>query len=262
MRPHVDRGRLTALALAAAYVFALVASWRHLAGAFATLEYAGEWFVGAGAAVAVDLGLAALALAVASEARRGRPTRRLWLAVALFAGISALANLDHALTVALGHVPTWADVTGGQLDRLTLARAVVFSAALPLLVMVLAHVVDRLAAEHAAAMPVGAHAAAPDTPTGGTPTRPRKAPMGGSNGTGRARLGEVPPTGAERAAVIAAVSQAPTATWPELAAHVGRPRSTVQRWARAMLDAGELAGKPGAWALPASVGAHGGEVQS
>lgn len=122
-------------------------SWRHLAGTFGKLEAPGDAHVGALAAVAVDVGLAALALAVAHQARRGRPTRALWASVALFAAISALANLDHALGVALGHAPTWADVTGGQLDRLTLARAVVFSAAPPLLVLVPAGVVDRLAAD-------------------------------------------------------------------------------------------------------------------
>lgn len=128
------------LALAAAYVVALAASWRHLAATFGTLEAASDQWAGVLAATAVDLGLAALALAVAHESRRGRGTRGLWLAVAFFAAISTLANADHALTAIIGHTPTRGDLAG--LDALVIIRVLVFAATLPAMVLVLAWVVD------------------------------------------------------------------------------------------------------------------------
>lgn len=161
------------VALAAAYVVALAASWRHLAATFATLEIASEQWAGVLAATAVDLGLAALALAVAHESRRGRDTRRLWVAVAFFAGISTLANADHALTALVGHTPTWADVQA--LDRLVQLRVLVFAATLPAMVLVLAWVVDVVTSGESvtAALPVAAPA-----PT----SKPRPATMSVAGG--------------------------------------------------------------------------------
>lgn len=173
------------LALAAAYVVALAASWRHLAATFGTLELASDQWAGVLAATAVDLGLAALALAVAHESRRGRGTRGLWCAVAFFAGISTLANADHALTAIIGHTPTWGDLAG--LDRLVIIRVLVFAATLPAMVLVLAWVVDvvtsgePMTADLPAAVPEAAEASAPAV---ATPRAPRE-PAGRGNPTAR-----------------------------------------------------------------------------
>lgn len=141
--PQLDRPTALVSALAIAYAVCLVASWWHLATNFGSLEHPGQWVIGAAAALTVDLGLAALALAVAYESGRGRDTGFMWGAVILFALISALANADHALTVMVGHAPTLTDVAA--LDTLARLRVLVFAAALPVLVVVLARVVDRIA---------------------------------------------------------------------------------------------------------------------
>lgn len=234
------RDRATTALLVGAYATAIVASWWHLAETFATLERPGRWYIGALAATAVDLGLAVLALALAHQAHHGRPTRDLMAATVLFAAISALANLDHALTVLTGATPTTASVAA--LDPLALGRAVVFSATLPVLVVVLAHVVDRMAAPSWAPTRVAAGTGqqAGRTTTANTKKRSRP-PTGGANGRQR------PPTPAERAAIMGAITDNPGATWPELAEAVGRPRTTVQRWVGVMLDAGQLGGGPGDW---------------
>jgi hypothetical protein len=214
------------LTLALAYGAALLASWVHLAETFALLERPGRYWVGALAATAVDLGLAALALALAERARRGQPTRSLRGAVVLFAVVSALANWDHALSVLQARPATWADV--GGLDGLAMARAVVFSATLPLLVVTLAYVVDRLAADrardHVLTPPNGAR------PPGGRSSR--RAAGGGA---------------AQRAALLEAARDHPSASITDLARTIARPRQTVSRWARELGAAGALTRGPEGW---------------
>lgn len=214
--PTERRELLTTVVLASAYVAALAASWVHLAETFALLERPGRYWVGALAATAVDLGLGALALALADRARRGQPTGALRGAVVLFAGVSAMANLDHAMAVLLGQPATWADV--GSLDALALARAVVFSATLPILVVTLAYVVDRMAADRADV------SNEQDLPTGRR--RARGQPLGERD---RARADG-------QDLLVRAAHERPDATVGELAQAVGRPRQTVGRWAGELLE--------------------------
>jgi hypothetical protein len=65
--------------------------------------------------------------------------------VVLFASISAFANVLHALTVQTGLEVTTA--TFGQVDVLALAKAIILSATLPLLVVYLGEVVSSDDAE-------------------------------------------------------------------------------------------------------------------
>jgi len=133
-----------------AYVLALGASLGHVAWSFGTLEFTGQAWAGWPAAIAVDAGLAALAYAIQQRKRAKRPTLTLWAGVVMFASISAFANVLHALTVETGAAVTLA--TFGGVDALALARAVILSATLPLLVVYLGEVVssdDATAAERA-----------------------------------------------------------------------------------------------------------------
>lgn len=126
----------------AAYIFALVASLQHLAWAFSTLEFPGYQWTGWLPAIAVDAGLAVLAYSIQYRRRTGRPTGWLWAGVGVFAAISALGNLLHAMTVENSGQAVLA-ATFGQLDGLTLLKAAVLSATLPLLVVYLGEVVSN-----------------------------------------------------------------------------------------------------------------------
>lgn len=152
-RPPVHR-----VTLWGAMACALAASWAHVAGAFGQLERGGApaWISRAGpvasvlAACGLDLGLMGLAWAVAARRRLGRPARDLWATVGIFAVLSAFANMDAALRVALGRPASWAAVA--SLDPWTLARVVALAGALPLLVLALARAVE-VDAELAEALP-------------------------------------------------------------------------------------------------------------
>lgn len=124
-----------------AYGLALAASLKHVAWAFGTLEFEGQQWNGWLAALAVDAGLAALAYAIQQRRRAKRPVWTLWLGISLFAGISAFANLLHAMAVQVnGQLVTVA--TFSQVDALALAKAIVLSATLPLLVVYLGEIVS------------------------------------------------------------------------------------------------------------------------
>ena len=133
----------------AALACALLASWSHVVAAFARLEHGGApaWLARVGplaavlAAVALDLGLIALAWGIGQRRRLGRPAGDLWAAVAVFAGLSAFANAGHAFTVVFDGAPvTWAAIVA--LDGWTLASVIGLAAALPLLALWLARVVE------------------------------------------------------------------------------------------------------------------------
>jgi len=132
--------RIANIVLWAAYLLTLAASMGHVAWAFGTLEFAGSEWVGWLAALAVDAGLAALAYGVQQRKRARRSARDLWAGVLLFAAISAFANLLHAMTAVTGSTVTLA--TFGAIDALALAKTVILSASLPLLVVYLGEVVS------------------------------------------------------------------------------------------------------------------------
>jgi len=144
------KSKIANIVLWAAYLLTLAASMGHVAWAFGTLEFAGSAWVGWLAALAVDAGLAALAYGVQQRKRARRSARDLWAGVLLFAAISAFANLLHAMTAVTGETVTL--VTFGTVDALALAKAVILSASLPVLVVYLGEVVssdDAQAAEQA-----------------------------------------------------------------------------------------------------------------
>lgn len=118
-----------------AFLLALGASIQHLAWTFGTVER--YPVLGWIAAVAVDAGLAALAYSIQQRRRAKRPALVLWLGVAFFAGISALANFYHALSVEIGAVPTLQAV-----GWLILTKAVLLSATLPAMVIYLGEIVS------------------------------------------------------------------------------------------------------------------------
>jgi len=138
---NITKQNITHAVLWLAYGLALAASLKHVAWAFGTLEFEGEQWNGWLAALAVDAGLAALAYAIQQRRRAKRPVWTLWLGIALFAGISAFANLLHAMAVQInGQLVTVA--TFSQVDGLALAKAIVLSATLPLLVVYLGEIVS------------------------------------------------------------------------------------------------------------------------
>lgn len=141
----------------------LAASAVHVAGTFSTLEPGGALpvlarlgpYTAVLAAIAVDLGLIALSWGIGSR-KRAEPDKTpidLWVGVAIFFVLSALANFDHALTVVGARVPyaigagqtgaaAWAD-----LDRYTRAKVIALSAMLPLLAIYLTRVIETAANE-------------------------------------------------------------------------------------------------------------------
>lgn len=210
-------------ALVLAFALALVASLRHVAAAFAVLEADGATWPAIVAAVAVDLGMLALLGAVAVAARRGRSVWRLLAAVGLFAGVSALANLDAAAAALAGGRVTWAALP--ELDPLDAARALVFSAVLPVLVLVLASAAEGLARPETDA----AQRTPPDSRTGAkTADSAALEALETINATAEA---EADRRAEELAAWLAAHPGASTA---DAARALDWPRSTTRdRWRRA-----------------------------
>jgi hypothetical protein len=140
MKPTDRPARLINIALWTAFLLAMVASIQHLAYTFGTVELPGWQLLGWIPAIAVDAGLASLAYAIQQRKRAKRPTRSLWLGVALFAAISALANFYHALAVESGGRATLSDLR--SLDLLQIGKALVLSATLPALVVYLGEIVS------------------------------------------------------------------------------------------------------------------------
>lgn len=128
--------RLVSAALWASYVLTMAASISHVAATFNTLQAPGDEWAGWASAVAVDCGLAALAYAIQQRRRAKRPARSLWAGVLVLAGVSAYANTLHALAVSSSDV----------------AKAVILSAILPLLVVYMGEIIsaDDAAAADAA----------------------------------------------------------------------------------------------------------------
>lgn len=206
----------------------LVASWTHVAAAFGALEHGGPPavlrrlgpLVGPLAAVAVDLGLIALAWAIGARRRVGRPVGDLWAGAAVFAGLSGLANFDHALRVIAGDaadpVAVWS--TLAAYDK---ARVLALSATLPLLALYLTRVVETAAA---AGTDAGAPAdvLAPVARQAAPATHKAKA----TNGRKAAK-----PAGPEALADL--VAARPTIDVAAAARALGCSRPTVYAWAEA-----------------------------
>lgn len=220
----------------AAMVCALLASWSHVVAAFARFEHGGPpaWLARVGplaavlAAVALDLGLIALAWGIGQRRRLGRPAGDLWAAVAVFGALSAFANAGHALDVALGETPvTWAAIVA--LDGWTLASVIGLAAALPLLALWLARVVE-LDADGEAGQCTDlrtqkrggaetSHKTVTRESQSEVPARPRRK----ANGSG--------PRKAEPADLAAAVRLDPAADVTTLAGRLGVSRPTIYSWA-------------------------------
>ncbi|MBK7781505.1 MAG: hypothetical protein IPJ58_12195 [Ardenticatenia bacterium] len=277
------------LALAAV----LLSSWSHTARAFGGLEPGGPaaWLtrlspaVGPLAALAVDLGAGALAWAVGARARQGRGAADLWAGVVAFAALGAFANVDAALAVlGAGHQPgaVWAGLAA--YDRL---RVGALAAALPMLSVYLARVIETAAHDAHDDAPTGAHVQgdAPARPRVATlPTVAHVAPAAPARPRAHLPAAEPPTVAAERrpsganasaqpaavrataapavlptarprgrrkagpADLEAAALEAPDASLADLARMLRTPRQTVSRWAASLDDEGRLTrGAGGRW---------------
>ncbi len=225
----------------AALTCALLASWSHVVSAFGRLEHGGPpaWVARVGpwasvlAAVALDLGLIALAWGIGQRRRLGRPAGDLWAAVAVFAGLSAFANANHAFTVVLtGQPVTWARVVA--LDGWTLASVIGLAAALPLLALWLARVVELDADIGTGGSSLPLRQRKSETTSGRADLRTqKKGPPSAANGAGlpEVRQQKRGPRKAEPADLAAAVRLDPAVDVTTLAGRLGVSRPTVYAWA-------------------------------
>ena len=259
----------------------LLSSWSHTARAFGGLEPGGPpaWLtrlspaVGPLAALAVDLGAGALAWAVGARARQGRGAADLWAGVVAFAALGAFANVDAALGVlGAGRQPgaVWAGLAA--YDRL---RVGALAAALPMLSVYLARVIETAAHDaddaarvgahlvadkpgpaRAASLPTGAQLPAPDPAHAADDAKPARAPAERSAAshvrarpahvaasTAPATLPAARPRGRRKAGpadLVAAALEAPDASLSDLARMLRTPRQTVSRWAASLADEGAL----------------------
>lgn len=119
-----------------ALILALGGSLKHLASVFASVD--GNTFLGWVQAVAIDAGVFALAYQIRIRRKERHSTKRLWLGVFAFTGISVYGNLAYGLQALNNSLPGWISAT----------KPVVLAATLPLLVLFLAELLgdDR---EHA-----------------------------------------------------------------------------------------------------------------
>lgn len=130
--------RISIIGLWLAFALTLGASISHLAWTFGTLEHY-PW-IGWIPAIAVDLGMAGIAYGIQQRKRARKAAWQYWLALVVFAGISALANLYHALALEAGGDLSTSGLYA--LDWLSITKAITLSAALPILAIVLAEIVS------------------------------------------------------------------------------------------------------------------------
>jgi hypothetical protein len=135
------KSRVTNIVLWTAYLTTLAASMGHVAWAFSRLEFEGSQWVGWLAAVSIDLGLASLAYSIQQRRRARRSVRGLWAGVIIFASISAFSNLMHALAAISSGADVSLDIFS-ELDALALLQAIILSASLPGLVVLLGEIVS------------------------------------------------------------------------------------------------------------------------
>jgi hypothetical protein len=140
MKERINKPMIINVVLWIAFLLALGSSVSHLAWTFGTLEPPDRAWAGWIPAIAVDAGLAALAYSIQQRKRAKQSTLALWLGVAAFAIISAIANLYHALSVESGARMTLE--TLASIDWLQLALAIVLSATLPGMVLYMGEIVS------------------------------------------------------------------------------------------------------------------------
>ena len=200
----------------------LAASITHVASSFGSLE--DGQVVGWLAALGIDAGIAVLMWRLMT----GRTDRPRWskAGVLLMALVSAWANLDHALSVAIGEdnvsgaLSTWHGSPTWQV-----ARVLMLSITLPVLTVILAAVVEGEQTDEQAD-----GERAPYRPPVLVEVTPRRL----ANPRERSRVGsQSVPTG-DQAAVLAYAGEHPEATQREISDATGVPRSTVGRWLKAV----------------------------
>lgn len=138
MKEKINKPAVINAVLWLAFVLALGSSISHLAWTFGTLEK--DPRLGWIPAIAVDAGLAALAYSIQQRKRMKQSVWPLWFGVVVFALISAVANLYHALSVESDGVITLD--TLARVDWLQLVLAIVLSATLPGMVLYLGDIVS------------------------------------------------------------------------------------------------------------------------
>lgn len=136
----LDKPKTINYVLWIAFILAMLSSVQHIAWTFGTVERPGTEWLGWIPAIAVDAGLAALAYTIQQRRRAKRPVGWLWAGVVIFAVISALANLYHALAVEIGGTATLSEIVA--VDLLQLGKAIFLSATLPALVIYLSEIVS------------------------------------------------------------------------------------------------------------------------
>lgn len=244
-QPRLVR-RLDVAALWLAYVLVLAASVVHVARAFSSLERPGEAWAGWLAALGLDLGLAVLARSAAlAGARQLQVAGRLRLGLVIFAGLSALANLDHALAVLApaGAPDPWAAwAAASTYGRL---RLVLLSASLPLLVVLLAHAAEALARVDLSAPQEGLVATGwPADGLDGGRGRTAQEPLGGP-----AAADASPAATARREALLALLRAEPDLSARALASRLGAHRTTVTADLSLLTGAGALSRDAGRWVV-------------
>lgn len=235
--------RLDVAALWLAYVLVLSSSVVHVARAFASLERPGEAWAGWLAALGLDLGLAVLARSAAlAGARQLQGAGRLRLGLVIFAGLSALANLDHALAVIApaGSADPWAAwALASTYGRL---RLVLLSASLPLLVVLLAHAAEALARLDLGAPQVGQEA------TGRAWAGRSRVGVGGASRPSQGPV-EASQAATRREALLDLLRAEPDLSARALASRLGAHRTTVTADLSLLTGSGLLVRDSGRWVV-------------
>lgn len=112
-------------ALYLALILALAGSLNHMAHTFASVD--GNTFMGWVQALAVDIGLLSIAYGINKRKVQKRSTKILWLGVLLFITVSAYGNFDYAII---------------QSSNISIFKAIILSAVLPVMVLYLADVLS------------------------------------------------------------------------------------------------------------------------
>lgn len=154
---------------------AMAASWTHLVSWIASWEYAGasSWVIAAIAATAVDLGILASMRSLDVLASRGEDASGPRRTVYMLAFVSFAANVLHALDARATRVAQLPDDAGWIEVASRLAGAVLVAGVLPLIVVRLSHLLDRMTRLGAGSV------ATRKTPATQTVTPPRRRPWAG-----------------------------------------------------------------------------------
>lgn len=188
---------------------AMAASWTHLASWIASWEYAGasSWIIAAIASTAVDLGILASMRSLDVLASRGEDATGPRRTVYMLAFVSFAANVLHALDARATRIGALADDAGWPDLATRLAGAVLVAGVLPLIVVRLSHLLDRMTRLDAGS------AVTRKAPVTQTATHPRRMPWAGwlarLRGTTQGATQGVAPTPATQDAPMTQASDAP-----------------------------------------------------